>query len=277
MIDEKRMENIRTYGVHHNTGAERSRVLFEGIGLVKDQRAEYIILSGCHPPEGMPHVFRSLKNFFDRFRVPYSFLSKETCCGWMPFGQPAVMAKNESDIATSKELAQAFVRENFKQAEALGARSIVLFCAACEPTYSNFKRDTNLEVISCSELLDRFFPGGKLRGEIDYYAGCYRFRRRITQEPVDIQPARKVLSRIDGLRVHEADHSLCCFVRPHLESLGSSMKTQTIVTICTGCYNVLQRALKEKGEFRVKMLPEVVWEAVQGAEPEENGRVGNYG
>jgi len=264
MSDERRVENIRAYGVHHNTGVERAGVLFQELGLVKDQKAEYIILSGCHPPEGLPHVFRALKNLFDSFHLSYSFLSKEYCCGWMPFGQPAVMAKNEPDIVRSKELARGFVQENFKQAEALGAKSIVLFCAACEPTYSNYKKGTNLEVISYGELLDRFFSGGKLKLEVDYYAGCYRFRRRITQEPVNVEAARRILGKIEELRVHETDNNLCCFVRPHLENLTSSFKTKTIVTVCTGCYNLLQRTLREKGEYRVKMLPEVAWESVQG-------------
>jgi len=263
MINEKSVENIRTYGVHHDTGARRSKILFEELGMAKDQKAEYVILSGCHPPEGMPQVFRALKNFLDHFRVSYSFLPKEYCCGWMPLGQPAVMAKNDEDIAKSKELARDFILQNFKQAEALGAKSIVLFCAACEPTYTNFKSGTNLEVISYSELLDRYFPGGKLSVEVDYYAGCYRFRRRITQVPLDIEPALRVLGRIEGLKVNYLDNNLCCYVPPHLDKLINSIKTKTVLNICTGCYNNLQRTLKDKGPYQVKMLPEVVWESIQ--------------
>jgi Fe-S oxidoreductase len=263
VIDEKKVENIMRYGVCHDSGAGRAKVLFEGLGLMKDQKAEYIILSGCFPPERMPQAFRALKNFLDHFEVSYSFLSKEYCCGWMPLGQPAVMAKNEAEIARSKELSQGFVQENFKQAEALGAKSIVLFCAACEPTYSNCRGCTNLEVISFSQLLDRFFPGGRLPLDADYYAGCYRFRRRITQTALDVEPALRVLKKIEGLKVNCLDHNLCCYVPPHLEKLIDSLKTKTIITICTGCYNNLQQTLRNRGEYRVKMLPEVVWESVR--------------
>jgi len=263
MVNEQWVENIRTYGVYHNTGAGRARVLFEELGLVKDQKAEYIILSGCLPPEGIPRAFRALKNLFDRYRVSYSFLSKEYCCGWMPLGQPAVMAKNEVDIARSKELSEGLLQENFKQAEALGAKAIVLFCAACEPTYSNYKSATKLEIISCSELLDRFFQGGKLQGEVDYYAGCYRFRRRITSTTLDVEPALRILGKIKGLKVNYLDNNFCCYVPPHLESLKNTLKTDTVVTICTGCYHSLQRALGDKMGTRLKMLPEVVWESVQ--------------
>jgi len=264
MINEKSVENIRIYGVHHDTGARRSKILFEELGMAKDQKAEYVILSGCHPPEALPRAFGALKGLFDHFRISYTFLSKEYCCGWMPLGQPAVMAKDEAAIAEAKELAQGFILENFKQAEALGAKSIVLFCAACEPTYCNFKKGAHLEVISCSELLERFFPGGKLHRELDYYAGCYRFRRRITPEPIDVGAARRILSKIEGLKVHEADNSLCCFIPPHLGSLVSSFKTKEIVTVCTGCYNLLYRTLKDHGTYQLKMLPEVVWESIAG-------------
>jgi Fe-S oxidoreductase len=264
MIDEKRVENILRYGVHHNTGTQRSKALFEDLGLAKDRKAEYVILSGCHPPETLPQTFRALKGLLDHLRISYTFLSKEYCCGWMPLGQPAVMAKDEAAIARAKELAQGFIRENFKQAEALGARSIVLFCAACEPTYTNFKEAVSLEVISYNELLERFFTGGKREGEIDYYAGCYRFRRRITQEPIDVGAARRILGKIGGLKVHEADNSLCCFVRPHLDRLVGSFQTKEIVAICTGCYNLLQNALKDREGYKLKMIPELLWEAVQG-------------
>jgi len=43
-------------------------------------------LRGCR-------VFAALKKLFDEFKVSYTFLSKEFCCGWIPLGQKAVMAK----------------------------------------------------------------------------------------------------------------------------------------------------------------------------------------
>jgi len=177
MIDEKAVENIRTYGVYQGSGEGRSKVLFEDLGVRADQEADYVILTGCVQPEGMPHVFLALRNLLERFRVDYTFLSKEFCCGWLPLGQPAVMAKNEEDIARSKELAKGFIQENLGQAKALRAKSVVLFCSACEPNYTNYKSTADLEVISYTELLDRYFEGGNLQFDADYYAGCYRFRR----------------------------------------------------------------------------------------------------
>lgn len=81
----------------------------------------------------------------------------------------AVMTKNEEDIGKYRELSKGFISENFKQAEALGAKSIVLFCSACEPDYNNYKNTTGLNIIPYTELLDRSLQKGRLDTEIDYY------------------------------------------------------------------------------------------------------------
>lgn len=264
MIDEKAIENIRTYGVYQDSGAGRHKVLFEDLGLNAEKKAEYVIITGCVQPEGMPHVFSALKNVLERLQINYTFLTKEYCCGWMPLGQPAVMTKNEEDIARSKVLAGEFVQENFRQAKSLGAKSIALFCSACEPTYSNYKHMTDLEVISYTELLDRHFDGGKLNLDADYYAGCYRFRKRITSSPLDLEPTLRVFDKIEGLRINHLDNTKCCYIPPHLESLAQGIKSRTIINICTGCHYNLEKSLKDKGDYQFKMLPEVVWESIQG-------------
>jgi len=262
MIDEKLVDNIRAYGTYQGSGEERRRILVEEIGFRIGEKAEYVITTGCLQPEGMPRVLRAFKDLLDHFQVDYTLLSKEYCCGWMPLGQPAVMAKNEEDIARTKELSGEFILENFRQAESLGAKSIVLFCAACEPNYANYIGSTRLELISQSELLDRFFHGGKLDSELDYCAGCYRFRRRITTEPVDIEPAARILRKIEGLRVNHLDNKLCCYIPPHMEQLAASVTARTVATICSGCYYNLKSKLQESGDCQVKMLPEVILEAL---------------
>jgi hypothetical protein len=188
--------------------------------------------------------------------------SKEYCCGWMPMGQMAVMTRNEADITRFKELSQGFIQENFKQAQALGAKTIVLFCSACEPIYSNAKHGTPLHIIPYTELLDRFMPKGRLNAEIDYYAGCYRFRRRITSEPFDIEPAERLLKRIEGLKINHIDRNLCCYKQPDLEAVIYNLKTKNLVTICTGCYHSLKAKLLNQEGRLVKMLPEILLEAI---------------
>ncbi len=262
MINEKLVENIRKHGIFKESGEDRLKVLADDSGFRMDERAEYVLIGGCHQPEDMPHVFKALKNLLDRLQIDYTMLSKEYCCGWVPLAQPAVIAKNDDDIARAKELAEGFVLGNFRQAEALGARSIALFCSACEPAYSNCRHATKLEIISCNELIDRYLKGGKLDTEIDYYPGCYRFRRRITTESLDVEPAVRVLKKIEGLKVNYLDSSLCCYIPPHLENLTTSLTTSNVVTICTGCYEKLTETLTDN--YQVKMLPEVVLAAVEG-------------
>lgn len=262
MIDEKTVENIRRYGTCQDDGAGKRRVL-DGIGFRTGERAEYAIVMGCFQPEGMPHVMRDLKALLDHLEIDYTLLSREYCCGWMTIGQPAVMAKNEEDIAGYRELSREFVMENFKQAKELGAKSVALFCGACEPSYTNCADATDLEVISYSELLDRHWKSGRLDATIDYYAGCYRFRRRITSEPLDTGHAARLLGRVDGLQVNHLDNTRCCYIPPHMEELAASVTNDTVVAICTGCYQNLRRNLAEKRNCQVKMLPEVLLEAVR--------------
>ena len=262
MIDQKLVENIRAHGTARDSGEGKHRVL-KDTGFRIGEKAEYVIITGCFNPESMPHVFQALRDLLAHLQIDYTLLAKEYCCGWIPIGQPAVMAKNEEDIAGSKELSREFVLENFRQAEALGAKSIVLCCAACEPSYTNCAGATELEVISYSELLDRYFKGGRLDSEVDYYAGCYRFRRRITTEPVDLEPSVRLLNKIEGLKVNYLDNNLCCYIPPHLEQLTDSLATKTAVTICFGCTGNLRNKLQEKGDYQVKMLPEIVMDAVR--------------
>src|SRR3990172_12377652 len=231
MIDQKYTENIKQYGAFKDSGESRLKLLRDDIGFRMDQKAEYVIIGGCVQPEAMPQAFRAFKNLLEHLKINYTLLSKEYCCGWMPIGQPAVMARNEEDIAEYKGLSKGFIAENLRQAEALGAQSIVLFCSACEPNYSNYKKDTTLNIMHYTELLNRYIQNGMLDSGIDYYAGCYRFRRRITDEPLDIEPAAGLLQKIDGLKVNYLNNDLCCFKRPGLEQLTAALKTKKFNTI----------------------------------------------
>jgi Fe-S oxidoreductase len=263
MVDEQVVQNIREYGVaSKDSGDERVAILKEQIGFRMDEPAEYVIIGGCFQPGAMPDVLSSFKDVLDRLKVDYTMLSREYCCGWMPIGQPAVMMKSSEDIEKFKEVSKGFIVENFKQAEELGAKSIVLFCGACEPNYSNCKDATELDFISYAELLDRHFEGGSLEEEMDYYPGCYRFRRRITQEPLDIEPTGRLLKRIENLKVNEVDSKLCCYIPPHLDQLKDALTSNNLVTICTGCYHNLKGMLENEGDYRVRMLPELVLEAL---------------
>lgn len=261
MINEKIIRNVEEHGTFRSNWQDKEKVL-QDIGFKTGEKADYAIIMGCMQPEAMPGVLLSLKKLLDRLDISHTLLDKEYCCGWMPFGQPAVMAKNEEDIARSKELSRRFILGNFKQAEALGAKAIVLFCAACEPSYTNLAGQTSLPVISYSALLEKYFTKGNLDMAVDYYPGCYRFRRRITSQAVDIEPARRILGKIEGIKVSETDSNLCCYVPPQMDKLTQSFATRDIVTICTGCYHNLRRSLQKNEAYRVWMLPEILLKAL---------------
>ena len=263
MIDEKAVAHIKKYGTCHET-AEQKRKILDDMGFPVGKKADYVIIIGCFHAAGMPHVLKDLKNVLDHLNVSYTLLEKEYCCGWMTLGQPAVMAKNDEDIARFREISKDFIVENFRQAKKLGAKAIALFCGACEPNYANYIHLTDLEVISYSELIDRHFKGGKLNGEIDYYAGCYRFRRKVTDKPVDLQSAPRVLGKIAGLKVNNLDNKFCCYIPPHMEELAGTIASDTVVNICTGCYYNVKGNLAKKGSKQARMLPEVVWESIGG-------------
>src|SRR4030042_1052370 len=166
VVDEKSVENIRKYGIAVGTGERKRQILVEEVGFPIGGATENVIITGCFQPEGMPHVFHAFKNVLDHFKIDYTLLDKEYCCGWMPIGQPAVIAKKEEDIARFKEISKEFIVDNFRQAKNLGAKSIVLFCGACEPNYPNYRDLTALEVIPYHELIDRYFKVGKLERKI---------------------------------------------------------------------------------------------------------------
>ncbi|MBN1375852.1 MAG: (Fe-S)-binding protein [Dehalococcoidia bacterium] len=264
MVNTDTVENIEKYGDCRGTGSKKTRILVDEIGYPIGQKAEYAIITGCFQAESMPHVLKALKNVLDHYRVSYTLLPKEHCCGWMPLGQPAVMSKDEEAIARFKQVSRGFIMKNVDQAKAMGVKSIVLFCGACEPHYTNMKDEIDLEVISYSELMDRCFTTGALDDEIDYYAGCYRFRRKLTDRPVDIEPPVRILNRISGLKVNYLDNSRCCYIPAHLEQLLGTVKSNSVVNICSGCYYNLAQKLKEGSSARARMLPEVVWSAISG-------------
>jgi Fe-S oxidoreductase len=264
MIEQEKIENIKRHGVYHDDGENRRRILFEEIGVPADQKADYVLLSGCHQPEGMPQVFKALKGFLDHFGVKYTFLSKEFCCGWLPLLQPAVITKDKEKLGELRVIAQEFIRDNIRQAEELGAIAVVTVCSACEPNYSELKDTTKLEILHYPEFLARFFEGGKLDLEADYYLGCYRFRRMITSKALDVESMDALLSKVEKLKLNRIDSKWCCFVPKHMEEILDSIKNDLIITTCSGCMANLERMTKGRENFRVKLLPEIVWEAVKG-------------
>ena len=175
---------------------------------------------------------------------------------------PAMASKNEEDITSAKALSKALVQENIEYAHTLKAKDITFFCVACEPYYSILEQETDLKIQSVSDLFDQYYPGGSLIREIDFSPGCYRFRRRITQAPIEFEAATRLLNKVKGLHINPMDSTLCCFKPENLQQLIDGIKTKTLVTICNGCAEKFSEALKDRGDIQVKMLHEILLEAL---------------
>lgn len=86
---------------------------------------------------------------------------------------------------------------------------------------------------------------------------------RLTQEALDIEPAKRVLEKIKGINVDYLDNRLCCFIDQLMEKLIASITTNTVITICSGYHSVVTSKLKDKPDIQVKILPEIVPESVK--------------
>jgi Fe-S oxidoreductase len=260
-MEEKVIHNINKWGVHRDPEG-RKEILFKEIGCPSDKKAEYVFLSGCLPPFNAPEIFQSLKNLLEHFEVEYTFLSKEYCCGFLPLIQPAIIAKDQEKIEELRDITKRFILNNIEQAKALGARGVVTVCAPCEPNYSSIKEEAGIEIFHYHQFLAPLFREGALNLEANYYAGCMRFRRRISNLPFDPSPIEAILNNISGLNLNYIDSNLCCFIPSHMERILESIKDTYLITPCTGCRDKLKQHLKHKGDFKVKFLTETMWESL---------------
>jgi hypothetical protein len=71
--------------------------------------------------------------------------------------------------------------------------------------------------------------------------------------------------KIQGLKVNNLDNKFCCYIQPHLDELIGTVKSGTVVNICTGCYYNTKAKMAQKGSMQAKMLPEIVWESMNKA------------
>ena len=264
MQNETTIANIRESGLAQGAAGvdKRARLLQDELGFRVADRAEYAVIASCFLPTMVPQAMKAFRRLLEHFGVDYTLLGREYCCGNMLYRE-AVDAKDEEVLKQADVLAREFIGNNLRQVGEVGASKIVAFCVGCDLTYDRLKGEIEQEVMWFPTLLARLFRGGKLELEADYYAGCHYYRRRLGSPP-DLDSALAVLERIEGLKLNQLDQHLCCMKPQQMESLLASMQTRTVITGCGGCWLFLQNALKDRGDSRVLMLPEVVWAAVSG-------------
>jgi len=254
LIDAEMVRSIRETGKTDRNFPDRKGIL-EANGLAYDQRAENVIITGCQILVSLPHVLAALARIFDRGRLSYTFLSKEYCCGNNIY-RPAIKAKNEEALAECRSLSKEFIDLNIRQAKDLGAGRLIIFCSPCYPIYKHAFPDEN--IIFYPKAIDEQIDSIEFKGEIDYYAGCYRLHRKFAPIPMDLKSTNNVFQKIKGLNINRIGSPDCCYKPEGLNHMIGGIRTDTMVHICTGCYfQALLNMPKDKA-VKVMMLPEFV-------------------
>ncbi|MBW1897445.1 MAG: hypothetical protein JRI61_00120 [Deltaproteobacteria bacterium] len=254
LINSEIVETIRETGKTDRNFPDRKEIL-EANGLPYDRKADNVVVTGCQILSSLPHVLAAMARIFDRGGLSYTFLSTEYCCGNNIY-RPAIKAKDEDALSECRSLSKEFVELNIRQAKELGAGRLIIFCSPCYPIYKHAFPDEN--IIFYPEAINETVDSLEFKGEIDYYAGCYRLHRKFAPVSMDLESTNDVLQKIDSLNVNRISSPACCYKPEGLNHMISSIKTDKMVHICTGCY--FQALLNMPGDKKVNvlMLPEFV-------------------
>ncbi len=263
MQNEKAIARIREGGIAQgpNHIEDRNRQLHQTCGFRTADKAEYALIASCFNPYIEPQDMTAFRNLLDHYSVDYTLLPEEYCCG-DPFYLHAVDEKHEGDFKQADELAKEFLAQNINQARTAGATKLLTYCAGCDMVFNRVKDDIPEEIVWHPTLLAGLFEGGKLELKADFYAGCHRYRHELLGSTPDLDSVLTALGKIEGLELSHLDSGLCCMNADQLPALASSVTNRTIITPCSGCSLFLRKALAEKGDYRVLMLSEVMWAAI---------------
>lgn len=261
LIDGNLVETIRTTGKMDKSLPDREDI-FEAHGLPYDRKAENVIITGCIVLSALPHVIGSLARIYERKNFSYTFLSREYCCGNYVY-RPAIKARDEAALAECRNLSKEFIAGNLKQAKALGAKRMVIFCSPCYPIFKHaFPNET---IVFYPATINELLEPLDFAENIDYYAGCYRLHKKFAPPPMDLKSTHEIFSKINGLTVNRITAPKCCFNPEGLSHMVENVRTDCMVHVCTGCYGqALQHAPQEKG-VEVLMLPEFVEKLIEKA------------
>ncbi|MFC2039446.1 heterodisulfide reductase-related iron-sulfur binding cluster, partial [Chloroflexota bacterium] len=242
---------------------KRAELLQQGFGFRVAEAAEYVLIASCVGHFLVPQAMKAFANLLRHFEVDYTLLPKEDCCT-TPLLHQALTEQSGEELDLAELLAQNAWEENLRQVRKVGASKIISFCLACHGTCNRFKGAVPEEVMWYPTFLASLFRGGKLVLQADYYSGCAEvyYGRLCPSHPTDVDSPLSILNQIEGLQLNELDHQLCCTRSHELGALAASAKNSTVITTCINCTVQLQQALKERGDYRVVMLPQVVWAAV---------------
>lgn len=258
LIDEGMVDTIRETGNAAAGLPPRVEVL-ERYGLPCDREAENVVVTGCQILHLLPHMLSSLARVLDAEGYSYTFLSREYCCGNYLY-RPAIKARDDDAMAGCRELSKEFVALNLLAAKELGAKRLVIFCSPCYPIYKHaFEGE---DIVFYPQAIAEAMGRVRFERKVDYYAGCYRLHRRFSPVPMDLDSTEEVFSRLEGLEVNRIGAPQCCYKPEGAAHIPASVTTDTLVTVCTGCYGQALTVVPPGGGTEVLMLPELVERAL---------------
>lgn len=260
------VRQIDKQGIHLDGGEIRLRILRDIMGAKIDQRADYVILTGCnHPPRFYP--LKAFIGLLKDFGVSYTFLSTEYCCG-SPLLPKQFPGQGSKETLRLEALAGELQRRNHSAARNLGGQTLVTFCANCYARYSNHSAYGGLPILYYADFLSQIIPQMTLAMQCDFYEGCHRDQHLVRPGAIDPSTSKGLLQRVQGLQFHEIQPEICCRQRP--ADIFGAMETKTLLTATPCCYGVLYPMRPEA--VMVKSLPELLIEANTNGRAIDAGR-----
>ncbi|HET91695.1 MAG TPA: (Fe-S)-binding protein [Chloroflexi bacterium] len=239
-------------------------------GLVRNSHADYVYFVGCvsamFPMSyGIPQGFATVLN---RAGVTFTTLGgDEQCCGF-----PLLMAGQFKQ-------AEALIRHNVEQMQALGVSRLVTNCPSCyhmwHHTYPELLGESlGLEVLHGVEVMCDLVTDGQLElteprkgGIVTYHDPCDLGRKGgIYDEP------REILRRVPGFQFVEMqqsrEHALCCGGGGDLETFdpdlveevsarriqqAAEIDATVLVSACPQCVRTLAKAARAN-KLRIRVM-----------------------
>jgi hypothetical protein len=254
LIDQRTVDLIRSTGNTSENLPDRVPVL-KSHNLPYDQPADQVIVTGCQILGAMPGVIQKFAMILEQGGMKFTFLSKEYCCGNYLY-RPAIKAKDEQALAECRTLSKEFVGLNVEQARKLGARRLIIFCSPCYPIYKQAFPDD--DIIFYPQAIREAMGRLHYRAEIDYYPGCYRLHKKFASVPMDLKSTNEIFEKIEDLSVNRIGSPSCCFKPEGIDHMINSVKTRTMVHICTGCYFQALQNMPADRQVQILMLPEFI-------------------
>ncbi len=243
-------------------GGTYRNFLLQAAGIKGDhlnRPAENVIIGSCY---FLPYISPLIK-ILDKLETSYSFLEKEYCCG-----VPGVEMFDGEDRDRAIEFSGEMCRRNVSQAAKLNAKSVITFCTWCAYMYKRW------EPYPGGEISPVYFPDLVLKKideksiplhsnqTVGYYEGCH-FRNKAFAPGVEVnwESCRKLLGKVDGLKVVEIPNKCCIWQIGEVIAAIRKAKIKTVICACFGCHARVQFAAPD---LQVRFITEIILDSMLG-------------